>query len=304
MSVTSLSVVICAHDPRPDHLKRVLEALRSQTLPAHAWELLLIDNASAEPLERHYDLTWHGRARHLLEPKLGLSVARLRGIAEASGSMLVFVDADNVLRPDYLAVAGQIAGERPYLGAWGGRILGEFEIEPPAWSRPHLRMLALREFDRDCWGNSIEHFDAAPSGAGLCVRSGVAREWAQRLGSDPRRAGLGRKGAGLGAAEDSDLVFTACDLGFGTGIFTGLCLTHLIPKERLDLAYFERLAEGMERSHIVLRSLRHVSEERHRASRATRLYEWYRRRHMNQAEQRLQAAIDRGRDLGWRDIGR
>src|SRR5688572_8492222 len=100
-----ISVIICAHNPRPHYLRRVLEALRAQTLPLEKWELLLVDNASAEPLSGRVDLTWHPNARHIHEMSLGLTHARLRGIVEAGAGLLVFVDDDNVLKIDYLEYA-------------------------------------------------------------------------------------------------------------------------------------------------------------------------------------------------------
>ena len=51
------SVIICTHNPRENYLRRVLEALRAQTLPPAQWELLLIDNASAKSLPEQFDLT-------------------------------------------------------------------------------------------------------------------------------------------------------------------------------------------------------------------------------------------------------
>src|ERR1700722_2249773 len=98
----AVSVIICSHNPRENYLRRVLDALRAQTLPAQEWELLLVDNASTEPLAGRFDLSWHPNARHVREEKTGLTPARLRGIAEANGELLVFVDDDNVLRSDYL----------------------------------------------------------------------------------------------------------------------------------------------------------------------------------------------------------
>jgi glycosyltransferase involved in cell wall biosynthesis len=51
-----LSVIICTHNPRKDYLERVLKALQEQTLPSESWELLLIDNASDNLLEKKIDL--------------------------------------------------------------------------------------------------------------------------------------------------------------------------------------------------------------------------------------------------------
>ena len=60
------SVVICTHNPRQNYLERTLDSLRAQTLPSHKWELILVDNASREPVADKCDLTWHPRGRHIL----------------------------------------------------------------------------------------------------------------------------------------------------------------------------------------------------------------------------------------------
>ena len=129
-AMLELSVVICAHNPRPHYLRRVLEALRSQTLPKQQWELLLIDNSSSKPLRAQWNLSWHLNGRHFLENELGLSADRQRGIRESSGSVLVFVDDDNVLDANYLSTALSIGKEWPRLGTWGsGATIPEFELQ-------------------------------------------------------------------------------------------------------------------------------------------------------------------------------
>ena len=74
-----ISVIICTHNPRPDYLRRVLDALKAQTLPKERWELLLIDNASNEPLSGEWDLSWHPHARHIREIQFinGLTAGQL-----------------------------------------------------------------------------------------------------------------------------------------------------------------------------------------------------------------------------------
>ena len=153
--------VICAHNPRPQYLRRVLEALRSQTLPKEQWELLLIDNLSSDPLTAQWDLSWHPNGRHFLETELGLSAARERGICESCGSVLVFVDDDNVLDPNYLSTARSIGIEWPKLGAWGsGATIPEFELEPAKKSvKAFLPCLALRDVDLARWECSRREID-------------------------------------------------------------------------------------------------------------------------------------------------
>src|ERR1700756_1303835 len=112
----SISVVLCTHNPRPDYLRRTLAGIRAQTTPLEKWEFLLIDNASEELLSDPWNISWHPHARHIREDKLGLINARLRGIEESCGDLLVFVDDDNILAPDFLERAEAILDRYPYLG--------------------------------------------------------------------------------------------------------------------------------------------------------------------------------------------
>src|SRR6266702_777295 len=74
--VIELSVIICTHNPRQEYLRRVLDALRNQSLSKDHWELLLVDNASEMCLSGECDLSWHPNGRHRLEGELGLASAR------------------------------------------------------------------------------------------------------------------------------------------------------------------------------------------------------------------------------------
>src|ERR1019366_1385337 len=168
--MVGISVIICAHNPPPDYLGLTLEGLKAQTLPKAQWELLLIDNGSAKPLSSMADISWHSQARHVREDQLGLTHARLRGIRESSGGLLVFVDDDNVLASNYLAEAESIARDWPKLGAWGGQLEPRFELEGelPEWKRA----LWTGTISRDLWSNCYDR-QATPAGAGLCIRRSV-----------------------------------------------------------------------------------------------------------------------------------
>jgi glycosyltransferase involved in cell wall biosynthesis len=241
------SVVICTHNPRLHYLRRVLEALRNQTLPLEQWELLLIDNASREPLtSKTLDMSWHPHARHIREDQLGLASARLRGLRETSSDLLVFVDDDNVLEPDYLSEVIRIKREWPRLGVWGsGATFPEFEVKPADNLREFLDMLALRDVDSAQWSNVIPCPDAAtPWGAGQCVRANVAIAYREYFEKSALKIS-DRNGNRLISGGDVEICFVACSIGLGVGIFPELKLIHLIPKERLDEDYLVRLAEGI-----------------------------------------------------------
>ena len=243
-NMPNLSVIICTHNPRPDFLRRVLEGLKAQTLPKERWELLLIDNGSKDPLAMKWDLSWHPLGRAIREDELGLTPARLRGIRESRADLLVFLDDDNVLQSDYLAECLSIEAEYRFLGAWGGQIIPEFEVQPSEVTQPFLRYLLIRKFDEAKWSNTINFHETTPCGAGMCLRRGVAGEYIALLANDPRRKILGRKGDLIFAGEDSDMALCARRLGLGMGLFPNLILIHLIPKNRLEESFFLKAAYG------------------------------------------------------------
>jgi hypothetical protein len=251
-----VSVILCTHSPRADHLSAALAALASQTFERAHWELLVVDNASETPISDRLDLNWHPNARCIREEALGLTHARLRGIRDSSAPLLIFVDDDNLLAPDYLDVAVEISKRWPMLGAWGGRIVPKFEVAPPEWITPYLPMLAIREFDGDRWSNRPNHDDSIPCGAGMCMRRNVAIRYVQRVSGDPVLASLDRKGDSLASFGDTDMAITSFDLNLGTGMFSSLKLTHLLPGYRLQPDYIVRLAEGLSFSSLILRARR------------------------------------------------
>jgi GT2 family glycosyltransferase len=252
----TLSVVICTHNPRADFLSRTLASLRAQTLPGTEWELVVVDNASRDPIATHTDLSWHPTARVVKESELGLTSARLRGIAEARASVIVFVDDDNLLAPDYLARAVALAADWPQLGVWGcGNYTPEWEAPPAPEFAGYLNYLAVHRASRDRWSNQFFDYGATPAGAGLCARATVARRYMDNVRGDQCRKQLGRTGGSLGACEDFDLAFTAIAMGLGVGVFTELTMTHLMSRIRVEEQYLLRLVEGHACSTVLLHSL-------------------------------------------------
>lgn len=243
----SLLVILCTHQPRRDYLAATLAALRAQTLPAAQWQLLVVDNASPEPLSGSIDLSWHPFARIVCEEKLGTAHARHRALQVAQATavpLLVFVDDDNLLDPDYLARGLALAQAWPQLGCWGGQLLPRYETAPPAWLDRYLRYLAILPLAHDQWTNVVATYDSVPPSAGCFIRAAIVDRYLGLIALEPRRLELGARGAVPVRGEDTDLVLTALDLKLGVGRFAELRLTHLIPADRLTVGYVTRLIEG------------------------------------------------------------
>lgn len=109
-----VSVVVATHQ-RPDGITRTLAALRAQTLPAEAFEIVVVDDGSgpetAKALER---AAGHGGpALRVLRNAVagGPGRARNRGWREARGELIAFTDDDCEPTPRWLEAA---------LEAWAG----------------------------------------------------------------------------------------------------------------------------------------------------------------------------------------
>jgi glycosyltransferase involved in cell wall biosynthesis len=114
----------------------VLDALAGQDDPSVTWNVVVVDNDAAgdgDAASGILDAHPPGVAARLVrEPTPGASAARNRGIAEATGSIVAFLDDDVVPAPDWLArlvepiLAGRCDGT-------GGRVLLDPTVARPPW---------------------------------------------------------------------------------------------------------------------------------------------------------------------------
>jgi len=255
--MVGISVIICTHNPRPDYLERVLDALREQTLPKEEWELILIDNASDTPLSDTYVVSAHPQARLIREDELGLTPARLRGIQESGGDILVYVDDDTVLAPHYLETTRDLMTEHPNLGVIGAGVLEpEFAVQPPKELIPYLTNLSLRHVSERFWSTNTRDRISVPWGAGLCVRREVGDSYQQLLKCLNVTELLDRRGEALFSNGDVAFSWASVALGRGFGVFPELHVTHLISADRLTQRYFLQLAHDTHLCSGVLEYLR------------------------------------------------
>jgi glycosyltransferase involved in cell wall biosynthesis len=289
-----LSVVICTHNPRSDYLQRCVDALRCQTLPPNRWELVVVDNRSGRPVADRVDLSWRSAARIVREETLGLTPARLRGIRETTGELLVFVDDDNVLDADFLEIALRVSKEKQFLGSWSGQCRPAIEENPPEWTRRYWGNLVIRQFDEDVWSNLPRLPDSMPCGAGLCVRRDVALQYLHLHESGKRSFQFDRTGASLLSGGDNDLAACACDIGLGLGLIAALKLQHLIPPQRLTADYISHLAEGIAFTSTLLDAERGVRTDQRMAM--GRAADFLRIMRLKQPHRRILRASLRGRN--------
>jgi glycosyltransferase involved in cell wall biosynthesis len=309
MEMFDFSVIICTRNPREDYLRRVLDALRAQTLPAKDWELLLLSVAADGPLSDRFDLSWHPNARFILEEKTGKAHALLRAIAESKGELLVVVDDDNVLRADYLEAGLKISAEYPWLGAWGGSCIPEFEVETPAKLRLWLGGLLIEKLTAPVWAKLRRFTEACPAGAGMVVRRQQAVHYREQVLDDPVRQALGPNNKPPRGGEDGDLALSGFDLGLGTGRFPELELIHLIPARKLTLEYLEGINESFGYGGVVLNAIYNKPEHFPGQIQSGALRIFLLRIFMlamgkSRAERRIRLATEKGQLRAHRDLKR
>jgi len=216
-----------------------------------------VDNASDPPLSGSLDISGFPHFRIVHEPRTGLTSARLTGFSSARGKVLVLVDDDTILHPDYLEKAFHAMTTQPHLGCTGGKSIPEFEVPPDPWMAEFFNLLALRDLGeqplRAGWNQ--EYPLSSPVGAGMVLRREVAETWLKTGNS----AITDRKGAELSSGGDNDIVLCALKAGWQVGYDPTLVLTHLIPASRLDTSYLERLNHGIQKSWMQVLSLHGIN---------------------------------------------
>ncbi|RRJ96671.1 glycosyltransferase [Opitutaceae bacterium TAV4] len=257
------TVILCTRNPHPGRLDRTLAGLAAQTLDVSNYEILFIDNGSTPPLSPVNLPSLPANLRIVPEPRPGLTPARLRGIVEARGELLVFVDDDNVLSNGFLRDAVSIFQQHPNLAAAGGPVRSEFESPPPPWLAEFYSLLALHDHGPRPLiadgGARAPLPSFAPVGAGLCLRRTHALIYAESARTDPLRAAFDRRAGALTSGGDNDIILTALHAGGGVGYFPVLALTHLIPAFRMEPRYLQRLNRGIQKSWMQVLTLHNAN---------------------------------------------
>lgn len=232
-----LSVIICTYN-REKYIRPLLESLAANDLPKSEYEILLVDNnctdntraVCGEFSKDHPGLTF----RYMTEPEQGLSAARNKGIREAHGELLVYVDDDALVDPNYLSEYVSHFASHPETMAAGGPIIPLYETEEPKWMTPYTKALLTGWMD---FGKHVRHYPKGryPGGGNAAYR----KEVFDKVGLF--NTSLGRKGGSLMGSEEKDIFDKMHALGMEVMYLPGPVLHHIIPQTKLEEPYFRRL---------------------------------------------------------------
>ena len=237
-----LTIIICTYN-REKYIRPLLESLAANTLDKAQYEIVLVDNNCTDNTQTvckqfaadHTDVAF----RYVVEPEQGLSAAKNKGLQEAGGDIVVYIDDDALVDTHYLKDYADWFAAHPETMAAGGPILPMYEAgEEPTWMTPYTKALLTAWMD---YGDKVREYPKGryPGGGNSAFR----KEVFERVGL--YNTALGRKGGNLMASEEKDIFAKMHKLGMQVLYLPWPVLHHSIPPHKLQQDYFDRLTLQM-----------------------------------------------------------
>jgi len=235
---------------REKYLPGVLRSLAKQTLDHKLFEVVLVDNNSPGNTKEIFE-KFSGEhpsisCRYYLEINQGLSYGRNRGIKEAKGKYITFIDDDAFLADDYLEKIYNYFESHQNVAAIGSKILLHYESIIPAWENKYLNSLLgyfnigdnEKEFSKNPAGLLQAGWDY-PRGSNMSFRMTVF----EKVGLF--NVDLGRKGSGMGGSEEKDIFKRIYNFPELKVVYIPDALVyHCVPVERTTKEFIKKQALG------------------------------------------------------------
>ncbi len=191
-----ISVVISTFN-RDRLLHRALESLCKQSIGNNQFEVIVVDNNSKDDtrnIVRQFKSNGT-RVRYYIERKQGASYGKNRGIKEAKGEYVAFIDDDCVVPSQWLAIAYTIIKKESPI-VFGGSIYPYIDKPLPKWYKAeneiHKPFNEQRVLSRNQYGRIY--------GGNMFCKLSVLHEL---NGFDPGYGPIGKK---IGFSEETDLL--------------------------------------------------------------------------------------------------
>ena len=215
-----VSIIVCTHNGALT-ISQCLSSLKKQNYPSQKYEVIVIDNASTDNTKRLIK-----NVQYVYEAKLGLSIARNRGIKQAKGEIVAFIDDDALADKNWLKhLVSQFKTKK--IWAVGGQVKPKYQVKPPNWlPKKYLFALSICHL-----GSTIK---SVPDiiGTNMAFRKTI---FSQIGYFNPR---LGRRANKLFSSEEIDLCQRITKAN-GKIIYTPHAIVrHLVSKQRLTKRFF------------------------------------------------------------------
>lgn len=242
--INMLSIIICTYN-REKYIGPLLDSISKNDYPTSDYEIILVDNNCTDNTrgvcEQFVATHPEIRLRYVVETEQGLSAARNKGIKEAKGEVIIYVDDDALVDTDYIRIYAEHFAAHPETMAAGGPIEPLYETQEPSWMSPYTKALLTAWMN---YGDKVREYPNGryPGGGNAAYRKTVF----DQVGLFNTK--LGRKGTALLASEEKDIFDKMKALGMLVLYLPTPVLHHIIPQAKLEEDYFNRLTLQIGRS--------------------------------------------------------
>lgn len=235
------SIIICTYN-RDKYIYQALACLAKNDFSTEKYEIVLINNNSTDNTTQECQRFQKDYPSvnfcYFVEQQQGLSYARNRGIQEATGEVLVFLDDDAFVSEHYLKKLEKHLNTHPEIMAFGGKITPLFESgKTPAWLSKWSYSF-VSAIDK---GSEITEFTGKtfPVGANM----GFYKKCIEKTANF--NTSLGRKKKSLGAGEEKDLFYRFRKNAYKIFYLPDIEVQHVIPENRTTYDYIKKLGLGV-----------------------------------------------------------
>ena len=239
-----ITLIICTYN-REKYIGPLLDSIAKNDYPTTDYEIVLVDNNCTDNTRGVCEQFAAGHSeiklRYVVETEQGLSAARNKGIKEAKGDIIIYVDDDALVDADYIRIYAEHFASHPETMAAGGPIEPLYETEEPKWMSPYTKALLTAWMN---YGDKVREYPKGryPGGGNAAYRKVVL----DKVGLFNTE--LGRKGNLLLASEEKDIFDKMHALGMQVLYLPTPVLHHIIPQTKLEEDYFNRLTLQIGRS--------------------------------------------------------
>ncbi len=231
------SIIIPTYN-RPELLDELLNSLIVQQFNPDNFDILVIDNNSKNDVRQQIAgfVAKHPQfdIKYFKEPQQGEQYAWNKGIKEAQGQLLIFVDDDTTFHQDYFATLEKDFSHHLNNLAGGGKVAPVFEYQKPAW----INKFVMPYFAEINLGEKT-HFpkNKFPYATNMLVSKNIF----DKVGLFNTDLMKDKKVIPPGSFE-RDLFQRIRQAGYPVYYFHDLVVWHFIPQEKINKSYVKEKA--------------------------------------------------------------
>lgn len=241
------SFITCTYN-RDKYLGQTLESVCEQTFPSDNYEIIVIDNNSTDntrQVSEEFQTKYANKPiKYFKEINQGLSFALNRGIKEAKGDFLIFVDDDETVNKNHLELLDEYLTAYPESVLAGSRVIPIYEGGRPRWMSKFIERAIGGYFNP---GDQVKKLKKSNfPGTGHTI---IKRNLYQKVGY--YNTELGRSGTSLLGAEDKDMFYRLIQNDIECYYFPSIPIYHHIPAYKLTDTFFDKLTYAIGKSEYI-----------------------------------------------------